>query len=181
MPGTSNGITPDRVGADGKIKVWDIPTRRWVRVAPVNAREMIEAREVDDPEAESGKRTVPPTASLTGPDVEIQGPAGKIVVCESEVETYLSQGYVRVESESPTTKKSGSGSGGNSQGGGSGSGGGGSGSESANPFDFASQDVETLRAWGLDAGIANAKNMKKSQLVEALEKSDYKPKIDPGS
>lgn len=162
-------IKPEMLGTDGKLEVYDRITRKYKRVAAVDAREQSAAGIISLREP---------------PDVEMSGPSGRVMVKWYDVDNMIEKGFKAIEpaseTEDPTSKgdKSTGNKSGTDDGGENGEGK--LASESVEPFDFTSLNVDDLRSMGVKAGIANARNMKRAELLEELPKTGFNPNLPRG-
>lgn len=135
----------------GKVRIYDIPAKRWKSVARVDAREMVNAG----------------TASMNGPDVEMVGPAGKIMVCGVEVDRKIGQGYEvvgQVAVEKPTSlKKAAAGADEDSE------------ASKDDPYDFSHHTVAELREFAKAAEI-DISGLNKHQVIAKLTDAGFDPR-----
>lgn len=153
MPETNQGREPAKAG-DGTVGVYDIPAAKWTRRAAVDAREMVAHG----------------TGCFSGPDVEMIGPAGRITVCQTEVEKKEADGYTVVdksavpvrtfakvvkhdEDDDKRKKKE----------------------EPPASYNFSRHTVADLQQFATQANINDAGAMHKSELCEALDESGWRP------
>lgn len=153
-------LPKERIGDDGRIRVWDIPSGRWVRRYAVDVREQITMK----------------TASVTGPTVEMVGPGGRFLCCPEEVPQYLARmdfAYHRVDTPAVTesTSESESKSGSELK------------SESlvGSEYDFEAHTVQELRECmsylNLDSGVG-ARRSEMIAALNALEETQRRTAID---
>lgn len=147
MANTNQHSTPS-----GMVRVWDITRKEWRDTYAVDARELLRVG----------------AASLSAPDVPMTGPAGNVVVCEAEVQSYVDRGYkladaptgitnaavVADESDDKEDRKN--------DGGGE-------------HYKFDAHTIVELRQFAQRAGVEGATSMNKAALVSALEASNWQP------
>lgn len=146
-----------KMNPDGTVTIYDISEQKWKNSWLVDARELIA----------NG------SCSLGGPEVRMTGPSGEVVVCQEQVAQYVERGFVVAEgqqlpnpanAEPPTTpnpnpppqqpQNP---------------------DEPPAPYNFSRHVVAELRQFAAQAGIQDAANMNKQQLVEALDRSGWRP------
>lgn len=147
---TIQGLTAD---ANGQVNIFDIPDGKWKKVAYVDAREQLAKG----------------TASLGDDLVEMNGPAGMIVVHKSQVSTQEARGYKVIENvdgsgdpkgrggaQTPDPKK-------------------GDGKGEGDTYNFTKHTIAELKEFAKQAGLKDFDGMNKAQLAAALDDSGWVP------
>jgi len=137
---------------NGMCRIYNRELKTWEDRFSVDARELIA----------NG------THSLDGPDIEMIGPSGKIMVTESEVGSYVSRGFKLVDEGAVAPETEGEGKT-------DGDGSGGKKDQDPEPYNFMRHTVPELKQFAAQAKIDGADQMNKAQLCEALDKSKFRP------
>jgi hypothetical protein len=146
-----------KMNPDGTVTIYDIAQQKWKQSWLVDARELVA----------NG------SCSLGGPEVRMTGPSGEVVVCQEQVKDYETRGYAVVEGQEladpanaeppanpnpnpPPQQPQNP-------------------DEPPAPYNFSRHVVAELRQFATQAGIQDAASMNKQQLVEALDRSGWRP------
>lgn len=147
---TAKGGIPQNLvdKASGLVKYYDVPSKSWKKGMPVDVKEMLSRG----------------TATLTGPLIEMTGPAGDIMVPSTQVGEKLQEGYTvknqeEVDDQLPPEDEDED----EEEG------------DEGQVYDFNQHTVDQLRGFATTAGIENANRLNKADLIAALDQSGFDP------
>lgn len=142
----------------GLVKYYDVPDKKWKYAMPVDVKEMLRKG----------------TANLTGPMIEMIGPAGPVMVPSTQVGQKLGEGYTVKDAAEVATQlpppdpqpqpdldASGSDPGD---------------SEDPEVYDFNKHTVDQLRTYAQVANIEGASRLNKADLIAALDEAGFDPR-----